>query len=485
MKKIFTTLVFILLGLTNKANNIEVKNISLENLNEAEGWVQVEFDLSWENSWRTSVGPANWDAAWVFVKFRNNGGDWEHAQLNRINTVAPTGSVVNISSDNVGAMVYRDTDGSGNIELADIQLRWDYGEVTTSDILDVQVFAIEMVYVPEGPFSVGVPTGGFESYVLQEGNNLGQPYEVTSEDPINISNNPGDLFYNNSNGGDQTGSLSVAFPKGYQGFYSMKYEASQYQWVSFFNTLTPAQKITLDITGPNGRNSPIFLLGNAISWGGGSASAVAFTPNTAVNFIDENFFFAYLDWAGLRPMTELEFEKASRGPITPRAGEYPWGTSNIAITEYTVQNPGEPNEQISNLEEGAGNACYEETNRSFGNPMRNGIFAASAINSSREETGGSYYGIMELGGNLYETCITIGLPGGRNFTGLHGNGILTGTGNADVELWPTSGNTGVGLKGGSNFTPARALRISDRTLIISSIAAFLGESGLRGVRTTF
>jgi hypothetical protein len=31
--------------------------------------IMVNFNLSWDNSWRSSVGPSNWDAAWVFVKF--------------------------------------------------------------------------------------------------------------------------------------------------------------------------------------------------------------------------------------------------------------------------------------------------------------------------------------------------------------------------------------------------------------------------------
>ena len=38
---------------------------------------------------------------------------------------------------------------------------------------------------------------------------------------------------------------------------------------------------------------------------------------------------AYADWSGLRPMTELEFEKACRGNQTPVANEFAWGTASI------------------------------------------------------------------------------------------------------------------------------------------------------------
>src|SRR5208283_4202281 len=38
---------------------------------------------------------------------------------------------------------------------------------------------------------------------------------------------------------------------------------------------------------------------------------------------------AYAAWAGLRPYTELEYEKAARGPITPVNGEYAWGSTGI------------------------------------------------------------------------------------------------------------------------------------------------------------
>ena len=82
---------------TLHANNIQVTNVALTGQNAAQGYWLVQFDLSWENSWRTDnlfpddghdVG--NWDAAWVFVKYRVGNGEWQHAKLHssvRINTV--------------------------------------------------------------------------------------------------------------------------------------------------------------------------------------------------------------------------------------------------------------------------------------------------------------------------------------------------------------------------------------------------------------
>ena len=48
--------------------------------------------------------------------------------------------------------------------------------------------------------------------------------------------------------------------------------------------------------------------------------------NLPCNFLSWMDLAAYLDWAALRPMTELEFEKICRGPNPPIAGEYVWGT---------------------------------------------------------------------------------------------------------------------------------------------------------------
>ena len=55
------------------ANNIQVANVSLENQNWVDQYIYIEFDLSWENTWRTSSVPGNWDAAWVFVKYQIDG----------------------------------------------------------------------------------------------------------------------------------------------------------------------------------------------------------------------------------------------------------------------------------------------------------------------------------------------------------------------------------------------------------------------------
>ena len=54
---------------TASANNITVSNIALTDLDTVGDTVNVKFDVTWENGWRLTTPPANWDAAWLFVKF--------------------------------------------------------------------------------------------------------------------------------------------------------------------------------------------------------------------------------------------------------------------------------------------------------------------------------------------------------------------------------------------------------------------------------
>jgi hypothetical protein len=53
---------------------------------------------------------------------------------------------------------------------------------------------------------------------------------------------------------------------------------------------------------------------------------------------------------------------------------------------------------------------------------------------------------MELTGNLYERCITVGNPEGRASNGSHGNGRLLFNGSHNVASWP-AGNTDFGYSG--------------------------------------
>ncbi|CAH8283787.1 formylglycine-generating enzyme required for sulfatase activity [Mariniflexile fucanivorans] len=485
MKTKITLALAMLACLLTSANNITVSNISLENLNSPQNWVQVEFDLSWENSWRLSAGPSNWDAAWIFIKYRVNSGNWAHAQLNQNDFVAASGSTIDITTDGVGAFVYRDTDGSGDLNLQNMRLRWDYGSIGTNDIIDVQVFALEMVYVPQGEFSVGGTTGSEAGKFYSGFTNLS--YKITSENAITVAAGIGNLYYSTavagSRPGDQLGPIPATFPKGFNAYYCMKYEMTQGQYVGFFNTLTATQKTANDITGPNGKNQDTELNRNTVSWVDGSASATTTSPDLPLNYVNNNTLYAYLDWAGLRPITELEYEKACRGPIAPKADEFAWGSANIAATAYTYINQLQPNELVSNPEVSTGNAIYGLTNGTPSGPKRVGILAASANNKTREETGGSYYGIMELSGNLYERLITVGNPEGRAFTATHGNGIISAAGLANVSSWPTT-NTGIGYRGGSFFNGSDYIRVSDRYDAASVLEGSNNRLGFRGVRSS-
>ena len=179
MKKQITFFLALMMATMLSANNINVTNVKLTGQNTTGQYSLVQFDISWENSWRTSSAPNNWDAAWVFVKYKVSGGTWNHAMLNLTGHTAPSGSTITPASDGTGAFIYRDAIGTGAFSKTGVQLRWNYGANGVADnaVVDIQVFAIEMVYVPTGAFTVG--SGGTEAGAFYKYPATTDPYQIS------------------------------------------------------------------------------------------------------------------------------------------------------------------------------------------------------------------------------------------------------------------------------------------------------------------
>jgi formylglycine-generating enzyme required for sulfatase activity len=523
MKKCSSFLFALALSTMLSANNIAVSNMQLTGKNTTGHFLLVQFDLSWENSFRVSTGPANLDAAWVFIKYRvavSSGGDgaWRHAALNATGHTAPAGSAITPASDGTGAFIYRSVDGTGNFNVTGVQLRWNYGAnyksgatlVGDGDLTDIHIYAIEMVNVPAGNFYVGsggTETGSLTAANITSGSTV--PFLITSTAPTLQGNNTGSSTSNLSAiysfGWDLTGtataSLATGFPTGYAAFYCMKYEISQQGFVDFLNSLTYTQQATrtVDALQPNPPNStPGTYLYNTnrnkikIGTSGvdGTIPAIYTTdyPYVACNNMSWDDVAAYLDWSGLRPMSELEFEKACRGALAPVPNEYGWGTPGIdGGTAYLLSNGGAINETIgSNYSTTVGNASYNTTDGEINGPLRVGIFSGSAGNNGRVTAGATYYGIMEMSGNVWERLVTVGNATGRSFTGTHGDGTLNSAGDQNVTGWPGTDGEGAGLRGGFWNGDAGKLQVSNRwSAATSSKDRNKGNGGLggRGVRS--
>ena len=457
------------------ANNVTVSNVTMTGQDASNDYVLVEFDVSWENSWRTSSAPNNWDAVWVFVKYKVGSGDWQHATLSATASqhTAPSGSTITPSSDGKGVFIYRSANGlGGTFSLSDARLRWNYGSDSVADDAQValKVVATEMVYVPTGAFSAG--SGGTE----------GNAFTL-------ITINTGSAT---AAGGYPTGVTapgSDSWPNGYTAFYCMKYSITQEQYVDFLNTLGRTQQdtrtetdlasgitsvtnryvmsgsstvsyrngIRCDATIPATGTITFYCNFNSNGTGGESDDG----QNIACNYLSWADGAAYADWAALRPMTELEFEKACRGTAAAVANEYVWGSTSI--TQATgITNSGAGSETASNSPAN----CVYGIHASVLGPMRVGCFATSS--STRETAGATYYGIMEMGGNLRKRCVTSDNSDGNNadgrlFTGSHGDGVLDITGDADASSWPGTDAEGAGHRGGSWRGGGGDARLSDRT----------------------
>lgn len=118
MQNLFKQFIFLfVLSFSLIANNLRVENIALTGQNTTDDYTMVQFDISWDNSWRDIV---NWDAAWVFAKYQISNGEWIVAMLsiNDGEHLAPAGAVINNGNNGgiyaPGVFIYRDANGAGS-----------------------------------------------------------------------------------------------------------------------------------------------------------------------------------------------------------------------------------------------------------------------------------------------------------------------------------------------------------------------------------
>ena len=463
LKKLLPVL-FVLASLSASANYMLIQNVSKVGNNPTAKTIQIQFDISWQNSWRDSI---NYDAAWIFIKYKDASGLWQHAKLSLSGYQNGTGTAnsLSVQSDSVGAYMYRNALGNGTFSSTGVQLQWNYGQYGLTDVsaFEVRVFAIEMVYVPQGDFTI--PPTFYDGTYNTNGNysqtdflGLVSPYSSYQSQNIAVINSKlspslqyatgfrldtiyfdptctgcgyyssvlpsdtaririkGDAGIDSNNDGivDNTN-----YPTGYKAFYCYKYELSEEQYADFFNTLTPTQQDSIGIAG-----SYNLYLNKGVYY--------SRTPNKACGNATEQRVLAYTIWSGMRPMTILEFNKASYGPQLP--------VLNYSWNYIYLQNP--INQQSVNSGIYGYPAWCDATSfsipsvySSYGNGLSN-VGSMATSTSTRSKSGASYYGIMDLTGNAVEPVTKLT---DFNFTSQNGKGILSANGNPyNIPNWKSN-----------------------------------------------
>jgi len=257
---------------------------------------QVKFDLTWPNAARPGVHHV---ALWVFFKVRAPGStEWRHVRLTADKVLNPAGYgqtggvpmefVVPDGKDGFTGMFMRrtreckgtlvasnltavvewgtniqhptsntqhPTPAPLNSETRNLPARHSLGDGGTPDL---RVFAIEMAYVPEGPFDVGSARQNSKNRLFAyAGKDVTRtersfqtdysdfadntpPYRITGPGPIPTGRQPGKLWAQGLTPEDG-GEIPATFPNGFAAFYCMRDVISQGQYAAFLNTLTDAQ----------------------------------------------------------------------------------------------------------------------------------------------------------------------------------------------------------------------------------------------------
>ncbi len=423
-------LLFTLWGLTVNcwSSNLKIDNPILYFDDDgifAQAWV------SWDHAWNND---RNHDAAWIFFKYDNFAGEDLHLNIadSGHDIVDANADYFDLkrSEDGKGIFIQTKNNYRGQADLT-IKIRLESAQFddTRRRRYVLKAYGLEMVYIPAGDFYLGDPsTAAIDHHAVYkvEGDRKGY-YHITDErQQITVSSAEGDLYYEEGRGyeGDRSGTIPADYPKGIDAFYVMKYELTQGTYVEFLNTLDSA--ISHQRSG--------FLRNERYQWFRGHIYLEddrfrTEHPGAMANFLTWSDLLAYADWAGLRPMTELEYTKASRGPEKSR---YPWGDAPKYQLKRFIDEHGVPQ-------------------------LKAGWSEAQLTHDNQVNFGCSYYWVFELAGGMWERVITIGHEQGRAYQGTHGDGQLSAEGLATNADWPgrTGEGEGFGYRGGGFYWHGR------------------------------
>ena len=420
------------------ATNIRITGTTIEPFSKTDTTLFVRCTLAWDNAWHDQY---NHDAAWIFLKFKPAPAEFNSRHLR----VKPNGhgvlhagadspaATIEVSPDAVGLFVYPSLPYRGPVQWT-LRLAFDPAVIGNFDpnTGEWHLHALEMALVPAGVFYLGDPEPeAIQAAAFFRSGADGQPdgpFPVTAEHQvIQIGDRPGGLNYRVRDPeyqGDRAGPIPAGFPKGVSAFYVMKYEITQGQYASFLNSLgTQASYFRANFSGKNYAGAR-----GSIGFDGKKYSAQS--PQRPLNFVSWDDGCAFADWAGLRPMTELEFEKACRGGRPPIPHEFPWGTSDKTQLARFVDRDDE-----LKFKPGVDESQLRPDNRA--------VFGAAAC------------GALDLAGSLWERVVSAGSPAGRAFRGTHGDGRTDGYGSATNTDWPRGdderGPGGFGYRGGGYY----------------------------------
>lgn len=278
--------------------------------------------------------------------------------------------------------------------------------------------------------------------------------------------------------------LPPAYPTGVRSFLAMKYELTQEQYITFLNTLSRPAQYERTIGGyldklapgeyvfgddrhrPSARNGIVLqeraennglpyifacdLNGNNLSNGADDGQTIA------CNYLTPADLLAYAEWSGLRPLSELEYEKMCRGyyPSLPQGGEFAWeGTGRMLTTGLGAAGTDHESAQGTRPNVNAGGR--------LDGPVRGSIFTREG---NRKEAGISFWGVSNLSGNLAEIYCNAGMYGRQLDRTVSGTGELQENGNCRVleTAWPREPDA-YGIRGGSYVSPDAELAVSDRS----------------------
>ena len=297
--------------------------------------------------------------------------------------------------------------------------------------------------------------------------------------------------------------LPSSYPSGVRGFYAMKYELTQEQYVSFLNQLPrPAQyertiggyldKLSegdyvfgTDRSRASHRNGIVLHernINNGLPYvfacdlnRSDLANGLSDGQSLSCNYLSVGDLLSYAEWSGLRPLSELEYEKMCRGyyPGLPLGGEYAWeGTSSVKLSG--ISGGGTERESVN------GSGDNVNVDNALDGPVRAGLFVRG---DDRHTTGISFWGISDLSGNVSEIYCNAEVYGRQLKRGVHGSGEVEENGDAKVVEtdWPRVVSA-YGVRGGDFQSPLSCLSVSDRSMAVDYFSDFSDRKATVGLR---